>query len=310
MTSRGAKIGRYLPIKGLVHLTRRALHKFVTRPHRLDLYRRRTDPFVFRNREGLTFHLEANEEIDRNIAVEGIYDGAFLAFLRAILPPGAVALDIGANIGNHALYLGKTCSSVHCFEPNPRALDRLRRNVEANPACNIVVHPYGLGDYDAIENFHENVSGNLGASHFAQGVEPEDGYRVVNLEIRQADIAIGKLGLPRIDFIKIDVEGMEERLLRAMQDTIACHRPLISFEHHENSLSKEIFPRILSELPVYIVAEPRYAPIEVSKAGKVLWYLRHAGSPALVEVRIPESRSYANLLAIPSEHELSSRVLR
>lgn len=284
-------------LRGLRHLANRALMQAFVEPRRLRCYDAQTEAFLHRTTGGLTFELLPGQFIDRFIAVEGIFERRFLEYVRSILPKDAVMLDIGANIGNHSLFLADRCKVIHCFEPNPGTADRLRRNIRHNRLeGKIKVHQFGLGDKEETLTYHENVSGNLGASGFAQGKDLPEGFRVRSLEVREAGAAIGALGLEAIDYIKVDVEGMEEAVLTSLRSVISKYKPVVSFEHHETQVEAGTFDRIRTLFPGYRLFEPTFAP----PTGKVMWNLRHNGGPVLTEVVEPEPRSYENILAIPN----------
>lgn len=238
-------------------------------PLRVARYRRRSGPFVHRAERGLLFELHPGEEIDRHIATYGIYERRILHYLETLVPTGGVVLDIGANIGNHALFLSKKASEVHCFEPNPCAYGRLERNIRLNRASSVRVHRFGLGDRDMSACFSE-TSGNLGASHFGK-----DGN--LELLIRKGDDAIS---LPRIDLIKIDVEGMEASVFKGLRGTIRKHRPAIAFECHDT----ESWDAIRDSLPGYRIVEPVFT--------------RLSPAPKLVPVETPTWHEC--LIALPS----------
>jgi FkbM family methyltransferase len=267
----------------------------VTGPLRLRKYSASTEPYVFRSPFGPVFELEPGQFLDRKIVENGLFEERFLEFMRSILTPQSVVVDIGANIGNHALYLARKCRSVHCFEPNPSALRRLYKNIELNRAVNVTVHEFGLGERDEVAAFYENTSDNLAASGFVE----RDGRRS-DLPLRNADQAISELNLTRLDFIKIDVEGMEESVFRGLQQTIARHRPLIDFEFLGQRRGPADFDAIRRLLPGYRILEPRFSPSEGSILKRLAWNIRKAGQADLVPVEVPEGRPYENLLAMPS----------
>jgi len=284
-------------LKGIAYIVRSIVRQKLISPGRHWHYDRQTQNFVHRTPAGLTFELLPNEYVDRFIAVEGIYERRFLAYLRSILKPGTVMLDIGANIGNHAIYLADKCWLIHCFEPNPQVADRLRRNIALNQLTpKIEVHQFGLGAKDETLPFVE-VGGNLGASYFTTSTQ--DGQVVKHLEVREAKRAIAALKLDRIDYIKVDVEGMEEAVLTALKPIIARHRPLVSFEHHETQVAEGTYARIREVFEGYKLICPCFAP-EGSAAGKLIWNLRHNAGPLLTEIVAPERRTYENILAIPA----------
>lgn len=274
-----------------------AVHQYLLGPIRRRRYDRRSTPFTMRTRDGLTFQLDPHETVDRHIAADGIYERRFLTFIRQVLPTDAVVLDVGANIGNHALFLKDRCREIHCFEPNPRALARLDANIALNRAANIRVHRYGLGNADRSQAFYHDRSGNLGGSRFVH--DAREGADC--LPVRRGDTAVAALGLDRIDFIKIDVEGFEPIVFAGLQDTIGKSRPLIAFEHHAREAGREAYDAILDCLPGYGIFELTYAPVGSGLLRRLLWHFAHAGQPELTPVSEPEARSYGNLLAIPSE---------
>jgi FkbM family methyltransferase len=280
-------------LKGLQYFAGRVVRRSILGPMKLRWYNARKEPFVHHSRFGLTFELEPNQFIDRYILIDGLYEDRFLEFVANQLSSDAVILDIGANIGNHALYLAGKCSVVHAFEPNPAALKRLHRHIALNNIRNIVVHPFAMGERDETATFYE-PEGNLGAGSFV-----EHSGRKIELPIRKADDVVDELGLSRIDFIKIDVEGMEENVFRGLAKTIAQFRPLIDFEFLGQRHDPEHFARILSLLPGYNIVEVRFSPSDAGLVNRAWWNIRKAGTPELMPVGIPEPRWYENLLAIP-----------
>lgn len=153
--------------KGLTFLARRAVNRGLIQPIRKLRWSRKKNPFRFTGLNRSIFHLYPDQFIDKYIYTEGIYERRVLDFLDQMLPTGGVMLDIGANIGNHAIFLRNKFSQIHCFDPNPIAVERLAANIDLNGESDrIVVHPVGLGDEDSDLYFHVERGSNLGASHF------------------------------------------------------------------------------------------------------------------------------------------------
>ena len=285
------------------------VHRFHHRPRRLRAFRTHTVPFHHVTPDGLNFQLVPGEIVDQYIATEGIYERRFLRFFRGVLPRGCVMIDIGANIGNHALYLHDLCSAVHCYEPNPAAARRLRQNIELNNATNIHVHEVGLGDRNATLAFASNVAGNLGNSGYLIGQEHQAGtFETIELPIRRADEAIRELALDRIDFIKIDIEGLEPQIFSGLEQTIARYRPLISFEFHAHLTPISAFEHIRECLPDYLIADMDFAPEDSGVVRRILYHLRHGTRLTLRTVTTPSARTYESLLAIPNEHAVQAQV--
>jgi FkbM family methyltransferase len=139
--------------------------------------------------------------------------------------PGAVMVDVGADIGNHAIYLSRYFSKIVCFEPSPDIVARLSSNIRLNGLTNIDVKAVGLSNRDALLHYKLNRSGNLGAS----GFQSEANAETVDLPVKRGDDC---LQLDRLDFLKVDVEAHELQVFQGLQYTILKHWPIISFEFH------------------------------------------------------------------------------
>lgn len=290
------------------HILSRAWQKYHLQPNRRRQIEQLTEPFVHTTEGGLRFNIDPAQYIDKIIFVEGIYEKRFLSFMKGLLPENSVILDIGANTGNHAVYLSRMASRIHCFEPNPEAYDRLVENIALNGIQNVQCHQLGLGNENAMASFQVNLDGNLGNSGYVSDTaEPPKNTKIIQLPIRRGDEYLEGLRLDTIDFIKIDVEGLEPLTLEGLQKTIAKHRPVVAFEFHGQHARKDDFPSIRSSLPGYIFVEICFAPENDSTAGKLRWWLHHGDTPELQRIEAPEPRTYENIIAIPSTDFLSSR---
>ena len=286
----------------------RVWQKYYQQPMRSRQIACLTKPFVHTTDDGLRFMIDPAQYIDKLIFIEGLYEKRFLSFIRALLPKEGVILDVGANTGNHAIYLSKGSSRVHCFEPNPEAYERLVENIELNGIKNIQCHQLGLGNEDGIASFQVNLDGNLGNSGYVSDTKAQPkNTKIIKLPIKRGDEYIEQLGLETIHFIKIDVEGLEPMTLEGLRKTIAKHRPVVAFEFHGQHAKDGDFPSIRSSLPGYLFTEICFAPENDSLLGKLRWWLRHGKAPELHQIEVPEPRTYENIIAIPSMNFLSSR---
>lgn len=284
----------------------RVWEKYYLHPRRRQQIAALTSPFVHTTNGGLRFKIDPAQYIDKIIFVEGLYEKRFLSFMKRVLPENSVILDIGANTGNHAIYLSKCASQIHCFEPNPETFERLVENVGLNGIRNIQCHQLGLGNQNSIASFQVNLDGNLGNSGYVSetATQPKN-TKIIKLPIKRGDEFIEPLGLEAIHFIKIDVEGLEPVTLDGLRQTIARYRPVVAFEFHGQHARKEDFPTIRSTLPGYVFAEICFAPENDGLMGKLRWWLRHGEAPELHQIEVPEPRTYENIIAIPSSDFLS-----
>jgi FkbM family methyltransferase len=173
----------------------------------------------------------ANDLIGAYINQFGVYEKEELDILMEFLAPlhdafrQGTCLDIGANIGNHALFFARYFARIEAFEPNPATFQLLSFNV--GRLGNIVAHPFGLGVARGTFHMHEDPS-NLGGSHI--GEKSAAGGVDIQVE-RLDDLAVDLSGLC---FIKMDVEGFEASVIQGGARTIETHRPLIVLEQHES----------------------------------------------------------------------------
>jgi len=178
----------------------------------------------------------ANDLIGIQINLHGIYEREELEFLFGFLRPvhhlmaEGLALDIGANIGNHTLFFSDRFAAVHTFEPNPPTLALLRFNTRH--AANTTIHGHGLGDLQGhFELVEDGV--NVGGSSLA--VQANQGQRTVSVPVERLDDL--PLDLRKLCFIKLDVEGFEMQVLRGGERTLRSHQPLIVLEQHRKEFS-------------------------------------------------------------------------
>ncbi|CDZ26059.1 Methyltransferase FkbM family [Neorhizobium galegae bv. officinalis] len=297
------QISHVLP--NAMYVVRRSIGRTIVEPLRRRRFAKESEVFIHCTNRGYIFKLDPAQSIDEAIFVEGWFEGRFLEFLRGRFEPGAIALDVGANIGNHAIHLNRDFAEIHCFEPKPEVFRRLIDNIRSNRLDNIRLHQAALGDRDDTLMYRENIEGNPGARGFAEDDRPSGHSRILRLPVFEADKLVRQLGITRVDFIKIDVEGFALRVLKGLRATIAVNRPIVSLEFHGHLAGPEDFGELTACLPDYQFYGLEYAPASASKLEKLIWNFRHGGGPVLKRFDRPEPRTYANMLAFPSREVLS-----
>lgn len=182
--------------------------------------------------------LMPGDEVSGEMLVAGIHEGAllqplfehFLAAWRSRFA-GEVALDVGANIGNHSLFFSRYFRAVLSVEPNPLTLHVLRANAALSGA-DVRVLPMGFAERDGVLPFYSNRAGNLGASGFAFAGGPTNaanGERI-DCPVRRGDEVLRELAVGKIGLIKLDVEGAELSALRGLVECLLRDRPFVLFE--------------------------------------------------------------------------------
>lgn len=177
-----------------------------------------------------------DDEIGIEILCFGLYERRILSLLfDSVLAPlrdrfsQNVALDVGANIGNHTLFMSSRFRQVLAFEPSDVASLLLRANLRLNRAENVEPFTIGLSDLNALKTLAPKEENNLGSNAITTMGIPVEGAEQVELR-RGDDVLAGCRDLGRVALVKIDVEGHEIEVLRGLAKTLSAHQPIILFE--------------------------------------------------------------------------------
>ena len=168
--------------------------------------------------------------ISRSLSLYGEWAKEELDFLKELIIPGAHVLDIGAYIGTHSIAFARFTGNqgkVYAFEPRAEIFKILSSNISANQCVHVVGFNMAVSDRTGLaqlEPFDLDAPANFGGSELVvQTVGTSDGYQAVITTIDSMNIA-------RVDFIKIDVEGMESLVLEGGMQTITNLNPTIFCE--------------------------------------------------------------------------------
>jgi FkbM family methyltransferase len=191
-------------------------------------------PFDFTaNIDGIRYEGNTGNYIDASILTLGAFEKDILFFLRdtmkSVYSGRGVFLDVGANTGQHSLFISRYATAVHAFEPWEPVLKRFRRMVQINHINNIVIHPVGLGDLNSKMPFFKPGATNLGTGSFVEEFKLENSYGG-ELEIQVGDDALAKAGVRSVALIKMDIEGYEKLALKGLHNTLWKDRPIVEFE--------------------------------------------------------------------------------
>jgi FkbM family methyltransferase len=157
------------------------------------------------------FHHQASAT-ERGALFNPDYDRTELDFLRAHTPCGGVFVDIGANVGIYALALARHIGPrgfVIAVEPHPLAHARLSFNRAASGFTQVNLVAAAAGEADG-ELMIETDNDNLGASYIVMGPPSASALKVRSLQLQHI---LDEAGVPKVDALKIDVEGFEDRVL-------------------------------------------------------------------------------------------------
>jgi FkbM family methyltransferase len=146
-----------------------------------------------------------------------------ITFLSNWLKPGMTVLDIGANLGVYSLPMARLVGpngQVYAYEPGSEARRLLTMSKKLNGFENLHLIDAALSDSEREGHLVPGASSELSS---LQGSGPGERVRITSLDAEQTRGAWGD-----IDFIKIDAEGEEERIILGAKQFFT--RPLAS--HH------------------------------------------------------------------------------
>lgn len=179
----------------------------------------------------------------------GLYLGTHEPDLQAALPkfatPGMTAYNLGAHIGFFTLALSRLVGAsgrVLAFEPDPRALPRLRRNLTLSDfSGNVQVFPLAVGERDGEAQFATALTDMQG--RFANLPHVPADAPVVTVQCCKIDSFLAQ-GNPKPEVVLMDVEHAEGMVLAGMSQTLSEIRPTLLIEMHGPQAIREAWAQL------------------------------------------------------------------
>jgi len=160
----------------------------------------------------------------------GFYEPDTLAIFNKFIKRNNICLDIGANVGALSLAMAKLVGKngrVYSFEPGPRNYERLSFNIKLNKGFDKIIQPIKKG----VSNTEGNLYWEEEIHNPGNAVLKNNGN--IEVPITTIDNFFNNLQIPRLDFVKIDVEGMELEVLQGGIETWKVYEPIFYFESME-----------------------------------------------------------------------------
>ncbi len=177
---------------------------------------------------------------------------------------GEVGWDIGANAGQSLGEMSERFDTVLTFEPAEECLPTLEANAEM--LRNVTVHPIALSNFDGeinLVDIPDKIDTGQLVSFEAEGMEydaQQEGYKLRPVRAVKIDTYLETIGWANApDFLKIDVEGHELKVLEGAILTIERYLPDMLIEIHSKALGEEIIEMLGNfEYDIEIVRHPHY----------------------------------------------------
>ncbi len=187
-------------------------------------------------RDDAMYDLDLSQGIDFAIFLGSMFERGTRNALRRLVKPSWFVLDIGANIGAHSLPLAQLVGPtgrVLSFEPTNYAYRKLQRNLALNPelAPRVTTYHCFLAGRDEAKvpteiysSWPLNKTDDLHAKHLGQAMPTEQA------SARSVDGVLAEIGNPKVQLVKLDVDGFETEVLRGAAALLRDSRPIFLME--------------------------------------------------------------------------------
>jgi len=188
---------------------------------------------LYENEEG-KFLVFPNDAITQHLKKNKVWEPHFKEVIKVLVKPGATVIDAGANFGYNSVLLGKQIGpngTLVSFEPQRIIYQQLCGNLILNNIYNATAYQAALGDgskgvanMKPVEYQAEWV--NIGDTSIG-----EDGEEV-------AVYTLDEIGISKLDFIKMDIQGYELFALQGAQNILSIYQPDLFIEIEPHQLIK------------------------------------------------------------------------
>lgn len=213
-------------------------------------------------RYGIMIYNSKDIWVGRSIEKYGEFSESEVQVFRDAIQPGSVVLDIGANIGTHTVALSRIVQEtgiVFAYEPVRNNFNTLAGNVAVNNLINVYCFQRALSNYSGtlyVPELDLNQTVNFGGLSFADDADYSQGP---NYPVQL--MTIDELNFLRLDFIKMDVEGMEKEVLEGGKQTIEKFKPTLYVEDDRPQKSESLIETLKSmDYICYKHLAPLYNP--------------------------------------------------
>lgn len=190
----------------------------------------RDRPFVYRLEPGVVVRGELEEHQFLYYFAHGLSKDPSFRLARRIVRPRDTVIDVGANVGFWLMGVARRAgaeAAIHAFEPFPANCVRLQEHLELNRLAWVRCHPAAVGATLGASGFIGPGDANRGLG----SLTPSGAASGLNVPVTTLDAFCREGSLPRVDLLKVDVEGAELLVFRGAQGLLASREaPIIMFE--------------------------------------------------------------------------------
>jgi FkbM family methyltransferase len=225
-----------------------------------------------------------------------VYEEPVRAAIRAQLTAGDVCLDVGANVGVMTFLAASIVGAegrVIAVEPNPDNVQLLYRGLLFNRFTNVEVLPLAASDRRAVFSLSGRSNTNL---EDARGPDAAGAF----VQSVALDDMLGDL--PRLDLVKLDVEGHEPQALRGLDRLVGRHRPTLLTEFNPRCLGQQgqdpdaYLAQIFARYPRLRALSPFGDDAAFDQADDVMAFWRTRDAEVAGEGKLPKGHLHFDLV--------------
>lgn len=189
-------------------------------------------PSVTKLSYGLRMKIDPSEFLQAHLYLFGSYELPTIRHIRSFLTPGAVCIDVGAQMGYLSLAMATSAGRttlVHAFEPEDINAARFRENMALNNIQNVQLHREAVSNIEGTLHLFLSKTANAG-THSTLYNERTVTEESIQIPATTLDAFARATNLPRLDLIKVDVEGAEFEVIQGADSVLRTYRPRVILE--------------------------------------------------------------------------------
>jgi FkbM family methyltransferase len=189
-------------------------------------------PSVTKLSYGLRMKIDPSEFLQAHLYLFGSYELPTIRHIRSFLTPGAVCIDVGAQMGYLSLAMATSAGRttlVHAFEPEDINAARFRENMALNNIENVQLHREAVSNIEGTLHLFLSKTANAG-THSTLYNERTVTEESIQIPATTLDAFARATNLPRLDLIKVDVEGAEFEVIQGADSVLRTYRPRVILE--------------------------------------------------------------------------------
>jgi FkbM family methyltransferase len=212
---------------------------------------------------GCTIFCNLQDHVQRHVYFFGVYEPIEAYLFTSLLKEGMTVIDAGANIGQYSILastiVGKN-GRVHSFEPVPSTFAQLQINISNNQLTNLSLNQSALFSENGTItlSLSEDMLQNIGS----YSIGATNSKTAVKASTIRLDDYIDEQNIPKVDLIKMDIEGSEALALLGMKLTLKRDHPILLIEINRDALEK--MNSSPEALWAFLVEELSYKPYLIS----------------------------------------------